>query len=211
MKLNVKAPISTSIAIGVGLIVLIGYFVKIELLENLRNVFIHWAVVLSAVALLMGIINLSYVHIKKISTQDTNIVYSVIILISLTLTLVITMIFGPTGDIPLWIYNNIQFPIEASLLAFVAVILIYSCVRLFKRGISLFAIVFVLTTLVVLVGMIPILEAQIPGLFGPDGFVALIAQIPSVGGARGILIGVALGAIATGLRVLIGADRPYSG
>jgi hypothetical protein len=31
------------------------------------------------------------------------------------------------------------------------------------------------------------------------------------GGARGILIGVALGTIATGLRVIIGSDRPYDG
>jgi hypothetical protein len=28
---------------------------------------------------------------------------------------------------------------------------------------------------------------------------------------RGILIGVALGALTTGLRVLFGADRPYGG
>jgi hypothetical protein len=29
-------------------------------------------------------------------------------------------------------------------------------------------------------------------------------------GARGILLGVALGTVATGLRVLLGIDRPYS-
>jgi hypothetical protein len=32
----------------------------------------------------------------------------------------------------------------------------------------------------------------------------------AVAGARGILLGVALGAIATGLRILLGSDRPYS-
>jgi len=30
-------------------------------------------------------------------------------------------------------------------------------------------------------------------------------------GIRGILMGVALGSIATGLRILMGADRPYGG
>jgi hypothetical protein len=29
------------------------------------------------------------------------------------------------------------------------------------------------------------------------------------GGGRGILLGMALGAAATGLRILMGADRPY--
>jgi len=32
-----------------------------------------------------------------------------------------------------------------------------------------------------------------------------------LGGARGILIGVALGSLLTGLRVLFGFDRPYGG
>jgi len=38
-----------------------------------------------------------------------------------------------------------------------------------------------------------------------------IAQVLAAGGARGILIGVALGTLTTGLRVLLGSDRPYGG
>ncbi len=211
MKLNIKAPVSTSIAIAVGLIVLIGYFVNITMLDTLRKVFLHWAVILSAVALVIGIFNLGYVHVKKISTQATGEVYSVILLLSMGLTIVVAGFFGPTGDLSLWVYNNVIFPIEASLLALISVILLYSCVRLFRRGITLFSIIFILTTLVVLVGSVSIMGFQIPGLSGPDGIRALLIQIPAVGGARGILIGVALGAIATGMRVLMGTDRPYNG
>jgi hypothetical protein len=38
----------------------------------------------------------------------------------------------------------------------------------------------------------------------------LAARLPIAGG-RGILIGIALGSLTAGLRVLLGADRPYSG
>ena len=38
-----------------------------------------------------------------------------------------------------------------------------------------------------------------------------IINILSTSGARGILIGVGLGTLLTGLRVLMGADRPYGG
>ena len=38
-----------------------------------------------------------------------------------------------------------------------------------------------------------------------------IVSVFSTSGARGILLGVALGTLLTGLRVLIGADRPYGG
>lgn len=211
MKLNLKAPVSTAIAIGMGIIVLIGYFVEIDLLVNLRSIFIQWAVILSAIALLMGIFNLGFVHLKKVTDQSKNAAYSVIILICMALAFIITGIFSPTGNIPLWIYNNIQFPIEGSLLALIAVVLLFASVRLFKRGITLFSAIFIITAIVVLVGTIPLFGVQIPGLLGSDGISALLVRIPSTGGARGILIGVALGAIATGLRVLLGADRPYSG
>jgi hypothetical protein len=36
-----------------------------------------------------------------------------------------------------------------------------------------------------------------------------VLRVPTMAGARGILLGVALGIIATGLRILLGADRPY--
>jgi hypothetical protein len=36
-------------------------------------------------------------------------------------------------------------------------------------------------------------------------------HVLGMGGARGILIGVALGTLTTGLRILLGAERPYEG
>jgi len=38
-----------------------------------------------------------------------------------------------------------------------------------------------------------------------------IERVPATAGVRGILLGVALGTVATGFRLLIGADRPYGG
>jgi hypothetical protein len=42
-------------------------------------------------------------------------------------------------------------------------------------------------------------------------FLAQAARTFSGGGARGLLIGIALGTLLTGLRVLFGVDRPYGG
>jgi hypothetical protein len=36
-----------------------------------------------------------------------------------------------------------------------------------------------------------------------------VLEVPALAGARGILLGAALGTAATGLRVLLGIDRPY--
>jgi len=80
---------------------------------------------------------------------------------------------------------------------------------LLRRRTNSFSVIFLVTALVVLLGTAPIyLIGVIPGLSSIRNF---IAQVLSVAGARGILLGVALGTIATGLRILMGTDRPYGG
>jgi hypothetical protein len=64
--------------------------------------------------------------------------------------------------------------------------------------------------LLILLGTAPLpLLGNIPGL--SDFVRPYLAQVIAVGGARGILLGVALGTLTTGLRILFGADRPYGG
>jgi hypothetical protein len=79
-------------------------------------------------------------------------------------------------------------------------------VRLLRWRIDLKTILFLATALLVLISTGP-LTAQLPLMSNLGGFI----QILSTGGARGILIGVALGTLTTGLRILFGADRPYGG
>jgi hypothetical protein len=37
-----------------------------------------------------------------------------------------------------------------------------------------------------------------------------VVNVPVMAGSRGILLGIALGTIVSGLRLLVGVDRPYS-
>lgn len=206
-----KFPFSAAVAIAFGLIVLLGYFIAVPLLTTLRDVFIHWVLIMAATALLVGLGNLITVHWRKVTTRSSGGFYSLIMLISLAVTLVVVGFFGPTGTWSMWLFNYVQVPLEASLMALLSVVLALAAIRLLRRRINLFSLIFLGTVLIVLLGTAPLLGVQIPGLHGPDGLRSLIAQIPATAGARGILLGVALGTIATGLRILIAADRPYEG
>lgn len=205
---RLKTPISVSIAIAVGLVVLVGYFVDIPLLVNLRVIFLRWAVILAAVALIVGVINLLNVHWNRISNSQPGGFYSTILILSLLATAVAVAIFGPTGSWSMWIFNNIQVPIESSLMALLAVILAYASARMLNRRINLFSIVFIATALIILFGTVTLPILDLPVL---NELRSWIERIPAVAGSRGILLGVALGTIATGIRVLMGADRPYGG
>ena len=208
VKVNLKGIAFASFAIIPGMIVLLGYFFEIPVLVELRTLFLQWAVILTAVALMVGVGNLVSVHWRKISTEDTGWIYSVAMIISLVITVLVLGISGPTSTWSLWIFNNIQIPIESSLMAVLAVVLVLAVARMFARRINIFTIIFVLTIFVVLVGSITIPFFNFPGL---REMRAWVMQVWAMAGARGILLGVALGTIATGLRVLMGADRPYSG
>lgn len=212
MKINLKSPVSTAVAIGVGIIVLAGYFIPAFI--NIRIILLRAGLVLSAVALLVGIINLITVHIKKLGADSENSGYSLILVIALLATLIIgiidmvqTYLVGkPNFQMTSWIFTNIQLPIETSLLAVTAVSLTYAAASILRKRMDLFSIVFFFVVLLVLLGSFSIPPATLPFLHVIRDW---ILRVPALGGARGLLLGIALGTITTGIRVLMGTDRPY--
>ena len=201
---------STAVAIATGVIVTVGYFFEgFPELFNLRLIFVQWAVLLASVALLVGMINLAMVHIRKVSAGGLNMVYSLVLVVSLIVTFGLGTFFGPDHAWPRWIFDNIQVPVEASLMAVLAIALAYASARVLHRRINILSIVFVATALIILLGSGSFLWGEIPLV--SDVFAPWLSRVPAAAGARGILIGVALGTIATGLRVLMGVDRPYGG
>jgi len=208
VKWSLKAPIFASIAIGTGIVILLGYFIKIPFLLNLRAAFLQWALILTSVAVFVGVLNLIRIHFHKIKSGEKGNIYSLVLLISFVLVFLIAMVFGPTDIWSLWLFNYILLPIESSLLALLAVILVYAAARQFYRRSNLFTLIFTGTTVFILISTFALPGFEIPGL---SDLRILISQVISVAGARGILLGVALGTIATGIRILLGADRPYGG
>jgi hypothetical protein len=214
VNIKIKAPISTAVAIGVGIIVLVGYF--IPSMDSIRFILLRTGLVLAAVALLVGIINLATVHIKKIGKESENSGYSLILLISLLITLIVgiidmvqTYLVGrPNFQITNWVFTNIQLPIETSLLAVTTISLTYAAAGILRKRMNMFSISFFFVVLLVLLGSFSIPPATIPFLQVVRDW---ILRVPALGGARGLLLGIALGTITTGIRILLGTDRPYGG
>lgn len=222
MKLNFRAPLSVSIAIGVGLIVLLGYFFgtnaagEITLLGILRSYLLQGAIVVAGMALLVGVYNLTAAHAQKIRRGEQSI-YSFITVLALLITLVIgiydltmTYLQGEPGlRYTRWIFENIQLPIESSLMAIIAISLTYAAIRLLNRRLNFMSLIFSGVVIILLIGAIPAVAASDFNLI--TTLRNWIISVPAVGGARGILLGMAMGIIATGIRILMGVDRPYGG
>lgn len=209
MRSNIRLSLSIAIAIATGLIILAGYLVPNPLLQNIQVVFLRWGAILAAVALLVGVANLARVHSKKLVTGQRGAGYSLVLLLSLGLTIVVAALLGPTSSWAAWLFNNIQRPVESSLMSILAVTLALAAARLLRRRLNLFTGIFLATVILALISRATLPGLDIPALSEAAGWIDWLVRTPAVAGARGILLGVALGTVATGLRVLLGADRPY--
>jgi len=201
-----------AVALAAGLFVLLGYFVQLKAIQDLRLTFLHWAVLLAGAALIVGLVNLVSVHWRKVGLLEEGWIYSAVLILALVITLGLGLFFGPDNAVALFIFSNFQLPVETSLMALLAVSLVVAGFRLVSRRRDLYTLIFLATALFVMVGTAP---WPLPGLGTFEVVVrdlrAWISQVWAAGGARGILLGVALGATATGLRVLLGTERPYGG
>lgn len=191
-------------AISFGLLVLLGIFIPD--LADFRNRILNWAMLLAAMALLLGLLNLAQVHWQRIRGRETP-VYSAVLLIAMVVTFAVTLLQGSDSETAEWIFNYLVVPIETSLMAVLAVSLTLAAARVFQQRTELMNTVFIATLLLLLIGAGPLFGVELP--YFTRVLNPYINNVLALGAMRGLLIGVALGTITTGVRILIGADRPY--
>lgn len=197
------------VAIAAGLLMLMTYIFP---LDGLRAFILNLVMIGAAAALVIGVVNLLSVHVKKIRKQEST-VGSLALVLALVFTFLVTLLEGYTTIYPdwlpgsEWLLANVQLPVESALMGVLAITLMYAAARLVTHRPNIFSVLFVLTLLITLVA-----STQFGLESGLGQWVRkFVSHGLASGGARGILIGVALGTIATGLRILMGFDRPYGG
>jgi hypothetical protein len=111
---------------------------------------------------------------------------------------------GPSQPAIQWIFENIQAPIQASLSGLLVFFIITAGYRLLRAR-NLESAAMLIVVIIVLLGQVTLgLVPVLPKLKD------WILDVPAMAGVRGILLGVALGALLTGIRLLLGVERPYS-
>ena len=194
------------IAIAAGILILGGYF--LPALEGMQTLLLNWAIILTGVAALVGIFNLISVHADKVRRGEKGGIYSALLVVSLVVTFFLGIILRPEHSAMKSLMNGVIIPSEAALMGILTISLLYAAIRLLRRRVDVMSVVFLLTAVLLLFGSATLPFGDIP-LFGTLS--RWVTQVWALGGVRGILIGVALGALTTGLRILFGADRPYGG
>jgi hypothetical protein len=203
--MRIVSIVSAIAAMSAGIIVLLGYFVSIEPLPDLRLLLTDWGIVIAGMAVLVGIFNLVAVQMEKIRTRQKSSAYGALLVLSLIITFGFGLLLGPDNPLMRMAVDAVIVPVEAALMAILAVTLIYASIRLFRRRMDAMSILFLVAAIIFMLAMMPTPFGPVPG----NQFFLFIEGAVATGGARGLLIGIALGTLLTGLRVLFGVDRPY--
>jgi hypothetical protein len=190
----------------VGLLVLADFFYHSNPIDALSLYLIRTASIVAAFVLILGAINVLSVHLNKLYNREKGWSYSTVLLAALTATLVLGFLGkGPASPYAQTIFETVLFPLEATLFSLLAFFVVTAAFRAFRVK-NVETGLFVIFGLIVLLGQVPVgakVWPQFPVIKN------WVLEVPALAGARGILLGVALGAVATGVRVLLGIDRPY--
>lgn len=193
------------VAISSGLIVLADFFVTDPILDDVGQRLIRWTMILAAFALVLGLVNLVSSHLRRVRGRQRGWPYS-LILLAMTVVVAVAGAPGTQGYTFNWLFRSVQFPLQATFFALLAFFIATAAFRAFRIR-SFETALMVLAALLVLWG-----HAPVSRLLGDWGLAIKdwILTVPTTAGARGLLLGAALGIIATGLRVLLGFDRQYA-
>jgi len=203
-----KRVLPAAIAMAAGFLVLVDFFFDNFYLNALGVTLINWVVIIAAFALILGFLNVLSSHLRKIIQRQEGWPYSIALLVVAGTVLFggLTSVQGYRAPLVRSVFDYVQTPLQASIFSLLAFYIASAAYRAFRaRNFETFLLV--VACLVVLVGQAPLARyvwEQLPALKD------WVLGVPSTAGARGIVIGVALGSLATGVRVLVGFDRPYS-
>jgi hypothetical protein len=117
------------------------------------------------------------------------------------------MLWGREGRVFVWIYDHIFDPANSTLVALLAFFVASAAFRAFRAR-NAEAALLLIAAILVMLGRMP-LGRSIDDVF-PD-LAQWLIDIPNNAGRRAIMMGAAIGAIATGLRVIIGLERSHLG
>lgn len=200
--------LSAIVAASIGLLTLIGLYTPFGSPEIVASLLMQIVMVTAALAVLIGILNLVTVHLGRLTRFEKGGLYSLVILATAGSVIAIYIADPRTNDtdqsISLAIFEALQVSLESALAGLMFFFLVYSAYRLLGRGVTWGNCFFLSALLVVLLGWLPI-----QGLSLLQDLRTWLLEVPVTAGTRALLIGIALGTLIVGLRVLIGQEQAF--
>lgn len=211
----------------IGAIMIVGFFVPHEWASVPADFLQQCAVIVVAFGYVLGGANVLRVNLDVIVRQQRDWPYKLVLIAGMGIMLAFGLFvdrerFQDPGTVSLWIYDHLYNPMNATMFAMLAFYVASAAFRAFRIR-TFEAGLLAIAALVVMLGRVPLGDAITRALLDHDGLPHAmrafrisavqewIMDVPQNAAKRAVLIGAAMGVMATGLRVILGVERSYLG
>jgi hypothetical protein len=210
-----KRELPLLVTAGVGLFMILSFFVPHQIVSVPADFLQQCAIIVVAFGYVLGGANVLKLNADSVYRRTSGWPYKLVLVVSLLATVAIGIAEGRgflnPGMRSKWIYDNLYAPMSATMFAMLAFYIASAAFRAFRIR-TLEAGLLAAAALIVMLGRVPIghlLTAWLPAPLQLPALQDWIMEVPQNAAKRAILIGAALGVMATGLRVILGIERSY--
>lgn len=185
--------------------------------QAVYNEVINWALIMSPFALIFGTTTLIQTHVTRIRRRTEHWQYSFVVFAGLLVMAAIGIPYGPQQPVFVWLFNNVQVPLDATMFSLLAFLIASAAFRAFRAR-TFEATLLLLAAMIVLIGNVPVGDliwntvlSWLPWENGASEARQWILGNPNLSARRGIILGVSLGVISQAIRLILGIERSYIG
>jgi len=192
-----------------GIFVLIGFFIPHPLIRTGYDKIQQWVIIVVAFTYVLGMANLMRLNLDQIQRRSKDWPYKVALVLGCVGTMVVGFMEGThyldDGTKFSWIYNNLYSAMSATMFSLLAFFIASAAFRAFRVR-TVEALLLAVAAFILMLGRVPIGNMIHPLI--PQAADWLM-EVPQNAAKRGIIMGAALGVMATGFRIILGIERTY--
>jgi len=199
----------------IGLFMITQFFVPHQAISVPADFLQQSAVIVLAFSYFLGGANLLRINFDVIYRRQPGWQYKVVLIAAMLTTVALGAVEGVgflnPGTKSKWIYDWMYSPMQSTMFALLAFFIASAAFRAFRIR-TLEAGLLAVAALLVMLGRVPlgnVATSWLPEAIRLQPIQEWIMEIPQNAAKRAILIGAALGVMATGLRVILGIERSY--
>jgi hypothetical protein len=196
------------ITMVVGIFMVVQYFMPHPWVVARADEIQAWTTIVLAFAYVLGVANVVRINVIRIQRKQRDWIYAIPLLLGVAVMLGLGVFRGvEDGTLFNKLYTYAYSPMQGTMFALLSFYIASAAYRAFRIR-TLEAGLLAVTALLVMLGRVPIgtkIWAEMPDLTD------WIMNVPNLAAKRAILIGAALGAISTGLKIILGIEKNYLG